>query len=224
MNVGEAGVDERARRERAHAAGIRPAVVIEDALVILGRRRAAIARVAVTEREERHLGSGQALLDHEPRRRRRRTGRRPCAARTAASASRAISATTTPLPAARPSALTTTGNPNVCPDTAASAVVERVADDEPRRRDAVRAMKCLEWTFEHSRAAPRPRGRQSAGPSSRNRSRQSPLEGGLGPDDGQVDPLAVGQGEHVGRDRARSTGRHVASCGNPRIPGAARTS
>ena len=33
------GVIERARRERAHAAGVRPAVVVEDPLVILRRRQ-----------------------------------------------------------------------------------------------------------------------------------------------------------------------------------------
>ena len=31
------GVDQRARRERAHAAGVRPAIVVEDPLVILRR-------------------------------------------------------------------------------------------------------------------------------------------------------------------------------------------
>ena len=35
MRASQRGVDQRARRERAHAAGVRPAVVVEDALVIL---------------------------------------------------------------------------------------------------------------------------------------------------------------------------------------------
>ena len=40
----ERGVDQRARRERAHAAGVRPAIVVEDPLVILRRCRSARAR------------------------------------------------------------------------------------------------------------------------------------------------------------------------------------
>ena len=35
--VVQRGVDERARRERAHAAGVRAAIVVENPLVILGR-------------------------------------------------------------------------------------------------------------------------------------------------------------------------------------------
>ena len=60
----ERGVHQRARRERAHAAGIRPAVVVEDALVILrgtDRQRA----FAVADEERGDLGSGEALLDHQ---------------------------------------------------------------------------------------------------------------------------------------------------------------
>jgi hypothetical protein len=57
---------ERTRRERAHAAGVRPAVVVTDAFVIL--RAAEIRRVlAIGEKKERHLGSRQAFLDHQPR-------------------------------------------------------------------------------------------------------------------------------------------------------------
>ena len=50
------------RRVRAHAAGVGACVAVEQALVVLrGAERA--ARVAVAEEEERHLGSGEELLD-----------------------------------------------------------------------------------------------------------------------------------------------------------------
>ena len=44
-------IDQRARRERAHAAGVRPSIAVEDALVILRRHQRLRAR-AVAEREE----------------------------------------------------------------------------------------------------------------------------------------------------------------------------
>ena len=61
----ERGIHQRARRERAHAAGVRPAVVVEDALVILRRADRDGAR-AVADREERHFRPDQAFFDHEP--------------------------------------------------------------------------------------------------------------------------------------------------------------
>ncbi len=57
-------VDQRARRERAHASGIRPLVIVEYPLVILGRADRERAR-PVAHGEERNLRSGQALFDHE---------------------------------------------------------------------------------------------------------------------------------------------------------------
>ena len=59
------GIDERARRERAHPAGVRPAVFVEDALVILSRSDGQRTR-AVADDEERDFGTGQTLLHHQP--------------------------------------------------------------------------------------------------------------------------------------------------------------
>src|SRR5205814_3516781 len=58
-------VDERARRERAHAARIRAAVVIEDPLVILRSANWYGAR-PIADREKRYFRTGEALFDHHP--------------------------------------------------------------------------------------------------------------------------------------------------------------
>ena len=105
-------VDERARRERAHAAGVRPAIVVEDPLVVL-RGADRQGAYAVAEHEERHFGSDQALFDHQPVAGGAEASARSSPRATAASASARSAAMTTPLPAASPSALSTTGNPNV---------------------------------------------------------------------------------------------------------------
>ena len=109
MRASQRGVEQRARRERAHAAGVRPLVAVEDALVIL-RRADRRARAAVAQREERHFRAAEAFLDHDASAgvaelllvHRARGSRRRLPSRSAA--------TTTPLPAARPSALSTTGS------------------------------------------------------------------------------------------------------------------
>ena len=61
----------------------------------------------------------------------------PISSSTAARASAASRATTAPLPAARPSALTTSGKPNGARFTTVQALVERGADLVARRGDAV---------------------------------------------------------------------------------------
>ena len=58
------GVDERARRERAHAARVRPAIAVEDALVVL-RGAEGDRALAVTDREEGHFRTGKAFLEHD---------------------------------------------------------------------------------------------------------------------------------------------------------------
>ena len=60
----EVAREQRARREGAHAARVRPAIVVEGPLVIL-RRRQRDGPVAVGDGEERHFGPLQALLDHQ---------------------------------------------------------------------------------------------------------------------------------------------------------------
>ena len=99
---------DRRRRIGAHAAGVRPLVAIADALVVL-RRSERDRGLAVAEREERGFLADKAILDHDfpagvPR-------PPPNIMSMAASASCTVSATTTPLPAASPSAFTTIGAP-----------------------------------------------------------------------------------------------------------------
>src|SRR5439155_5062393 len=60
----ERRVDERTWRERTHATGVRPTILVEDALVILRRADRNRAR-AVRNAEERHFRSLQALFDHQ---------------------------------------------------------------------------------------------------------------------------------------------------------------
>ena len=60
----DVGRQQRARRERAHPAGVRSAIVVEDALVILrGRQRH--ARRAVGEHEVRRFLADQKLFEHD---------------------------------------------------------------------------------------------------------------------------------------------------------------
>ena len=102
----EAGRRPRQRRVGAHAAGVGAEVAVGDALEVL-RRLQRHDVLAVREAEQRHLGAVEVLLDHAP-------GRRACRGRPARARAAAVrsSVTTTPLPAARPSSLTTYGAPN----------------------------------------------------------------------------------------------------------------
>ena len=127
------GVDQRARRERAHPAGVRSLVVVEDALVVL-RRRQRHRAAAVADREERDFGPVRHSSSTTPRAgvaeltllHRGAQSPRPPSPRSAA--------TTTPLPAARPSALTTTGNPSSPTRDHGSRLAARC-----RRRDSARS-------------------------------------------------------------------------------------
>ena len=100
---------DRRRRVGAHAAGIRPLVAVADALVVLrgGERDRGLA---VAQREEamppRRRGTPRSRFPRPACRGRRRTS---CRSRLPPPAR--VSATTTPLPAASPSALTTIGAP-----------------------------------------------------------------------------------------------------------------
>ena len=55
----------RQRRVGTHASGVRPLVTVEDPLEVLGRLER-IDRRAVGDREQRHLGPVEELLDHHP--------------------------------------------------------------------------------------------------------------------------------------------------------------
>jgi hypothetical protein len=92
----------------AHAAGIGAGIAIADALVVL-RRAERHDGVAVGQRERSWLPRLRGIPRSPLRRRRNRTAREDLAHR--ASASAMVIATVTPLPAASPSALITTGMP-----------------------------------------------------------------------------------------------------------------
>ena len=105
---------------------------------------------------------------------------------------------TTPLPAARPSALMTTGNPNSRAGHSAERRVGRVARPrESGRGNAVPRhevlgvdLRALERRPAPDRPKDRPAGRaEQVG--------QAPFQGGLRPDDRQVDALPLDQGQHV---------------------------
>ena len=90
-----------------HPAGVRAAVPVEQALVVARQRER--DRVRPSHRAMRLASRpDEPLLDDDPRRVRVRAARRPPAPRSRRSASAAESHTVTPLPAASPSALTTT--------------------------------------------------------------------------------------------------------------------
>ena len=204
------GVDERTRRERAHPARVRSPIVVEHALVIL-RGAERNRRGAVRQEEERHFRTGEALLDHQPRARRRRTAARPSPRARPPRPPRDPRRRRRPCPPARPSALTTTGNPKSRPDTASSA---RSSESQTTNRAVgipCRAMKSLANTFEHSSAA-RARRRPDDWPAGLpEQVGDAALERRLGPDDGRDRRLRVlGEGQHAvqgGRDRWRRSAR-----------------
>ncbi len=57
-------VDQGARGEGPHAAGVRPLVVVVDALVVLGGQQPAEG-AAIGDHEARHFGAREALLEHD---------------------------------------------------------------------------------------------------------------------------------------------------------------
>ena len=85
-----------------------PRVAVADPLEVL-RRREGDGAGAVADREDGDLGPGHALLDDDRATRVAERRYRRSLARTSASASARSSVTSTPLPAARPSVLTTQG-------------------------------------------------------------------------------------------------------------------
>ena len=85
---------------RAHAAGVGAGIAIEDGLVILGGGEGDDV-AAVAQRDEADFFAAQKLFDHQA----------AVSVASAASASARSCAMMTPLPAARPSALSTTGKP-----------------------------------------------------------------------------------------------------------------
>ena len=171
---------ERARRERAHASGIRPAVVVEDPLVILRGRQAARSSSRRRGRSTT-LPARRETLRARSGRPRRRTGDRPSSRAPTASAVGRSSAMTTPLPAARPSAFMTSGYANSPRRIASSAA----AAESQTRNAAVgtrcRAMKSFAKALLHSRAAAALVGPTIARPAAVKASTTPRLKGSSGP-------------------------------------------
>ena len=131
------------------------------------------------------------------------------------------SAITTPLPAARPSAFSTTGKPKSPDRTDAQRVVERLAGAKARGRHAVARHERLRERL--ARFEPR-RGRRRTEeqPACRREAiGDAEAQRQLGPDDGEVDLLAIGERERAPPGRSRSTGSGAARARNPGIAGRA---
>ena len=179
--------------------------------------------LAVGQDEERHFGPGQALLDHEAASRRRRTRRRPSPRARPPRPRRGPARSRTPLPAARPSALTTTGNPKPRPGRPRRAPS---AGSSHTRNRAV-GMPCARHEVLRDRPsstrapAPPRRARRCARPSRRNRSAIPRSSGASGPTTVRSTRFALGQGEHCRRHQSRSTGRQRPTAAMPGLPGAA---
>jgi hypothetical protein len=118
------GRDDRGRRVRAHAAGVGALVAVAQALVVLAGGERQRARAVAHDDEARFLAL-QELLDHDPR-----AGFAEAFLRHHAvdGGLRLLdaAATTTPFPAASPSALTTIGAPRLATNALArSGALER---------------------------------------------------------------------------------------------------
>ena len=154
-------------RVPAHSAGVRPAVAVVDLLVVAGGRQR-----DARPRRRRSRGTTPPARAGTPRRGRGRPPRRRPARRrrgaSAFSASSAESSVRTPLPPARPSALSTAGKPNC-------SMALRASSADCRRRAAVgipwRPKNSLAKTFEDSICAARRLGRRSEAPAWRTRPR-----------------------------------------------------
>ena len=182
-----------------------PGVAVADALEVLGRRQRHDPR-AVGQAQERHLGAGEALLDHDDARRRRAWPARRRPPRPASSV------TSTPLPAASPSVLTTYGPGSVLAGSRGPRAPRRGGTSRGRRwaRRRRRARSFIH-AFEPSSAAP-----SAPGPNTRRPCGPQPV--------GQpVDQRRLGtDDEQVGVDLARRRRRRTTGC--PGCPGVTTTS
>ncbi len=202
----ERGVHERARRERAHAAGVRAPVAVEDALVILRGADRERPR-AVAHDEERDLGAGQAFLDDELRARRaesalahdgddRRLGLRAIPGDDDALAGgEAVG-----LEHERPAEFAGPGD--------AERFVGGCARAEPGGRHAVTRHERLRERLARLEGGGGPCRSEDGAPSGGKPVGDAEAERQLGPDDGEVDALAFGEAQEgvrigeVGREGA----------------------
>ena len=191
------GSEPRHRRVGAHAAGVRALVAVVRPLEVL-RRNERHRRVAVAEREQRDLRPLEELLHDEriaesrdsPRERRRA---RPVCGRCS-----------TPLPAARPSALTTHGGRA----TASAAAVGTPAA----------AITSFANDFDPSIAAAAELGPKTAIPAGRSTSASPPTSGASGPTTTRSTPSACERREQP----LGVLGANRMAFAEPRDPGTAR--
>ena len=148
--------------------------------------------VAVGDREEARFLAGQEFLDHHLGARPRRSRRRTCR-RSPARACSAVSAITTPLPAARPSALITTGRPKRSRSASAACLVvmARISGG----RDAVRGAQILDEALRAFELRRRPRWARRPGMPSSASARPS-TSGCSGPTTTRPMSFALAKGAH----------------------------
>ena len=182
-----------------------PSVVVEDALVILRRADRHRAR-AVAEREERHLGPDEALLDDEARARgaellllhhRRGSRRRP---------RRDRGATTTPLPAASPSAFTRRESRTRPTRSTAQRLGRRLAHAIARGRNAVARHEALREDLAALELRRGARRAEDARPARAETIDDAAIERKLRSDDGEIDRARARPASSSASDRATSIG------------------
>jgi hypothetical protein len=175
---------------------------------------------AVAHHDEAGFLAFQELLDHDPRRHPRCGHRRAASGRLRHGLPSSVIATTTPLPAARPSALTTIGAPCASTWACAAARSEKVAC--PAVGMPWRTMKALENAFELSSCAAAWVGPKMRRPWARNSSTTPGRQRALGPHHGQPIFSCEGPGQRncrdvgegqvaqaVGPGRTAVAGRHI---------------
>ena len=152
---GELRRHQRARRERAHPARVRPAVAVADALVILRGRRAARRARRRTGRKTTLPGPSDTPRSPVARRRRRTAGR-PSRRERRASASPRFCGDDHALAGGEAVGLDDDGKPErPARQRPSSASSSAVADDEPGGRDAVPRHE-LPWRTPSSTRGRRP--------------------------------------------------------------------
>ena len=204
-------VEQRARRERAHAAGVRPAIVVEDALVILRPSASGTARVPSQSAKNDTSRTGQALLEHERARRRRRTCRPSSPRAPRASASARSGATTTPLPAARPSAFTHDREAELAARDDRVRLRGRLADAIARRRNPVSRHEVLREHLAALELRRRARGPEHQPAPAANRSTMPRSSGSSGPTTVRSMRSRCGDRPAPPAGPPASTGRRVAT-------------
>ena len=201
------------RAVRAHPAGIGAGIAVADALVVL-RRSERHHRRAVGQHEQADFLALEEFLDHRARRRGSANS-----VSTAPAASAIVIATVTPLPAARPSAFTTTGAPNS--SSAGARLVERmhraIAGGRDVRAVAQRLGERLR-SFELRGRLARPEHREPGGAQIVGDPRDQRR---FGPDHDQIDRVRAAEIDHRRMVASRRARPVSASSAIPGLPGAA---